>query len=37
VLHAFQKKSKKGRKTPKHEINFIRSRYRRALEIEEEL
>jgi len=30
VLHAFQKKSKKGIKTPKHEIDVIRDRYRTA-------
>ena len=26
VLHAFQKKSKKGTKTPRHEIDLVRSR-----------
>jgi phage-related protein len=26
VLHAFQKKSKRGIKTPKHEIELIRDR-----------
>ena len=26
VLHAFQKKSTKGRSTPKHEIDLIRQR-----------
>jgi phage-related protein len=30
VLHAFQKKSKKGRVTPKHEIELIRLRIKRA-------
>jgi len=30
VLHAFQKKSKKGKATPKHEIALIRSRYEAA-------
>lgn len=30
VLHAFQKKSKKGIATPKHEIDLIRDRLRRA-------
>lgn len=30
VLHAFQKKSKAGVKTPKHEIELIRSRLKRA-------
>ncbi|CAN5678131.1 type II toxin-antitoxin system RelE/ParE family toxin [soil metagenome] len=27
VLHAFQKKSKRGIKTPKHEVDMIRRRY----------
>ena len=30
VLHAFQKKSKKGIATPKHEIDLIRARLRTA-------
>jgi phage-related protein len=30
VLHAFQKKSKRGKATPKHEIALIRSRYEHA-------
>lgn len=30
VLHAFQKKSKKGSKTPRHEIELIRKRLRIA-------
>jgi phage-related protein len=30
VLHAFQKKSKKGIKTPLHEIDLIRARYEKA-------
>jgi phage-related protein len=30
VLHAFQKKSKKGIATPKPEINLIRQRWKRA-------
>jgi phage-related protein len=30
VLHAFQKKSKKGRATPKHDIALIRRRYEAA-------
>ena len=30
VLHSFQKKSKKGIATPKHEIVLIRERYRAA-------
>jgi len=32
VLHAFQKKSKKGISTPKHEIDLIRRRYEAARE-----
>ena len=30
VLHAFQKKSKKGISTPKHEIDLIKSRLKEA-------
>jgi phage-related protein len=30
VLHAFQKKSKKGIATPKHEIEVIRARLKTA-------
>ena len=30
VLHAFQKKSKKGIATPKHEIELIKARLKRA-------
>ena len=30
VLHAFQKKSRKGAATPKHEIDLIRRRYETA-------
>jgi phage-related protein len=30
VLHAFQKKSKRGRKTPKHEIDLVRQRLKMA-------
>lgn len=30
VLHAFQKKSRKGIATPKHEMDLVRSRLRRA-------
>ncbi len=36
VLHAFQKKAKKGIKTPQHEVDHIKRRYRRAVEIEKE-
>ena len=32
VLHAFQKKSKSGIKTPKHEIDLIRERIKRIME-----
>jgi len=30
VLHAFQKKSKRGIKTPQHDIDLIRDRLRAA-------
>lgn len=30
VLHAFQKKSKRGAKTPLHEVDLIRARYDQA-------
>ena len=33
VLHAFQKKSKKGIATPKHEVNLIKQRYKEAKEL----
>jgi phage-related protein len=33
VLHAFQKKSKKGRKTPRLEIDLIRDRLKRLKEM----
>jgi phage-related protein len=32
ALHAFQKKSKHGRKTPKHDIDLIKNRLRQAEE-----
>jgi phage-related protein len=32
VLHAFQKKSKRGIKTPKKEIDLVRERLKRAEE-----
>ena len=35
VLHAFQKKSKKGIKTPKKEIDLIKRRLKRAQELAE--
>lgn len=36
VLHAFQKKSKKGIETPKRDVELIRQRYREAQELEHE-
>jgi phage-related protein len=33
VLHAFQKKSKKGVSTPKHDVDLIRQRYNEAKEL----
>ena len=33
VVHAFQKKSKKGKKTPQPEIDLIRERLKRLKEI----
>ena len=32
VVHAFQKKSKQGIKTPKHEIDLVRNRLKRLKE-----
>ncbi|MBO3458566.1 type II toxin-antitoxin system RelE/ParE family toxin [Aetokthonos hydrillicola Thurmond2011] len=37
VLHAFQKKSKKGIKTPQTDVDLIKQRYRDALEREKQL
>jgi phage-related protein len=34
VLHAFQKKSKSGIKTPPQDVNVIKRRYRQAVEME---
>src|SRR5262245_43277218 len=34
VLHAFQKKSTSGIKTPQHEVEIIKRRYRQAVEME---
>ena len=34
VLHCFQKKSRKGRETPKHEINLIQQRLEQARKLE---
>ena len=36
VLHAFQKKAKKGIKTPQHEVDSIKRRYKQAVEMEKE-
>ena len=35
VLHAFQKKSKRGIATPKQDVDLIRQRYKEAQEIAE--
>ena len=35
VLHAFQKKSKKGIATPKQDIHLIKQRYKEAKELSE--
>jgi phage-related protein len=37
VLHAFQKKSKTGIKTPQQDIDLIKQRYREAVEREKDL
>lgn len=36
VLHAFQKKSKKGIETPKRDVDLIKQRYAEARELENE-
>jgi phage-related protein len=36
VLHAFQKKSRRGIATPKSDVDLIKQRYRNALKMEEE-
>jgi phage-related protein len=36
VLHAFHKKSPKGIKTAQKDINLIKSRYKQAIELEQE-
>ena len=36
VLHAFQKKSKQGIKTPRQDVNVIEQRYKQALKMEKE-
>ena len=37
VLHAFQKKSKTGRETPRREIELVKQRLREAEQIAKEL
>jgi phage-related protein len=37
VLHAFQKKSKKGAKTPQAELDLVKKRLKDAAEIDAEL
>ena len=34
ILHCFQKKSKRGKETPRHDINLIKERLKQAGEIE---
>jgi phage-related protein len=36
VLHAFQKKAKRGIKTPQHEVDAIKRRYKQAVDMEKE-
>ena len=36
VLHAFQKKAKKGIKTPQQEVDLIKRRYRQAVAMDKE-
>jgi phage-related protein len=36
VLHAFQKKAKRGIKTPQPDVDLIKRRYRQAMEMEQE-
>jgi len=36
VLHAFQKKSKRGIETPKRDVDLIKQRYKEAQELENE-
>jgi len=36
VLHAFQKKAKRGIKTPQQDVDLIKRRYRQAVEMEKE-
>jgi phage-related protein len=34
VLHAFQKKAKKGIATPQHDVDLVKQRYKEAKELE---
>jgi phage-related protein len=36
ALHAFQKKSKKGIKTPKSDLDLVKARLKRAQELDEQ-
>ncbi len=36
ILHAFQKKSRRGIETPKQDVDLIKRRYRRAVEMEKQ-
>jgi phage-related protein len=36
ILHAFQKKSKRGKETPKRDVDLIKKRYEEALELARE-
>jgi phage-related protein len=36
ILHAFQKKAKKGIATPKKEVDLIRKRYKEAIQLEQQ-
>jgi phage-related protein len=37
VLHAFQKKAKRGIKTPRQEVDAIKRRYKQAVDMEKEI
>ncbi|MEZ4860635.1 MAG: type II toxin-antitoxin system RelE/ParE family toxin [Caldilineaceae bacterium] len=37
VLHAFQKKSKRGIATTQHDVNLIKQRYSQAVDLEDKL
>ena len=36
VLHAFQKKAKRGIKTPQHELELVKARYKQAVALEKD-